>query len=221
MTKISTTSSQANERRETDRKRRADANASQSQQEQMRTRLAAAQAAQTRQQERVQAQLRIHAHGVLIASHGADAAARAAAARARADAAASDPNPETRFDSVDSYMPGGFFSEFTDSGDSDGSGQNDGAPEFSDVLGADFHDDSLSASELAALLPTDGNNGVFELLLPTGASLGVVVSSQPSALSYLLSPSDDKLAAKLRRGRMELEDKLGRLTHRNVNITVL
>ena len=221
MTKISTTSSQANERRETDRKRRADANASQAQQEQMRTRLAAAQAAQTQQQERVLTQLRIHAHGVLIASRGADAAARAAAARALADAAAGDRNPETRFDSVDSHMPGGFFSEFTDSGDSDGSGQHGGAPECSDILPVGSCDDSLSTSELAALLPTDGNNGVFELLLPTGDSLGVVVSSQSSALSYLLSPSNDKLAAKLRRGRMELEDKLGQLTHRNVNITVL
>lgn len=82
-------------------------------------------------------------------------------------------------------------------------------------------DELMDMAALVNVLPVDGASGIFEVLLPTGDSLGVVVSDQASGLGYLLSPSSDRLGKRLRDNRMELETRLGRLTHRNVNITVL
>jgi hypothetical protein len=85
----------------------------------------------------------------------------------------------------------------------------------------DALDQELDSAELARLLPAGGNDGIFDVMLPTGERLGVVVSGQSSSLSYLLSPSTDQFGSRLRRQRMELEQRMERLTHRNVNITVL
>lgn len=92
---------------------------------------------------------------------------------------------------------------------------------LSEMTGAGALDDPLDCAELSNLLPSGGNDGIFDVILPSGDRLGVVVSGRPSSLSYLLSPSSEKLASRLRRQRMELEGRLERLTHRNVNITVL
>jgi hypothetical protein len=82
-------------------------------------------------------------------------------------------------------------------------------------------DQGLDSAELARLLPTGGNDGIFDVVLPTGERLGVVVSGRSSSLSYLLSPSPDQFGVRLRRQRMELEQRMERLTQRSVNITVL
>lgn len=79
----------------------------------------------------------------------------------------------------------------------------------------------LDCAALARLLPCGLNDGIFDVVLPTGERLGVVVNGQSSSLSYLLSPSPDQFGSRLRRQRMELEERMERLTHRNVRITVL
>lgn len=130
-----------------------------------------------------------------------------------------DPNASTRFDGWKSQLPGGFFSEFTDTSDFMAQGSNGAS--LGELTEAAAADDPLDCIALEQLLPTGENDGIFDVILPSGEHLGVVVSGKPSSLSYLLSPSSDKLASRLRRRRMELEDSLERLTHRNVNITVL
>lgn len=82
-------------------------------------------------------------------------------------------------------------------------------------------DDTLDCAALAALLPRGENDGIFDVMLPNGERMGVVVSGKSSSLSYLLSPATEKLGSRLRRQRMELEQRVERLTQRNVNITVL
>jgi hypothetical protein len=74
---------------------------------------------------------------------------------------------------------------------------------------------------LASLLPAGVDDGVFEILMPNKAKIGVAVSDLPAGLSYLLTPEDDKLASMLRRHEMELEEHLKRRIRRNVKVVVL
>lgn len=74
---------------------------------------------------------------------------------------------------------------------------------------------------LASLLPAGEDDGVFEILMPNRAKVGVAVSDLPAGLSYLLTPEDEKLASMLRRHEMELEDHLKRRIRRNVKVVVL
>ncbi len=139
------------------------------------------------------------------AASASERARDSAAGEARADAGAL-----TRFDPL--------FSPIDQ--DEEGSGRRGGASSAStDAAGA--LDQELDSAELARLLPVGGNDGIFDVALPGGERMGVVVSGQSGSLSYLLSPSTEKLGARLRRQRMELESRVERLTHRNVNITVL
>lgn len=63
--------------------------------------------------------------------------------------------------------------------------------------------------------------GIFELLLPNGQTLGVVVQNSSQRTSFLLNPSDPKLGDRLRHNKMELEDRLQRRIRSNVEIAVL
>ncbi|MET3133330.1 hypothetical protein AAKU55_003620 [Oxalobacteraceae bacterium GrIS 1.11] len=63
--------------------------------------------------------------------------------------------------------------------------------------------------------------GIFELLLPDGQSIAVVVNNSPSKLSFLLSASDRALGQRLQEKKMELEQRLQRRIARNVEIAVL
>jgi hypothetical protein len=74
---------------------------------------------------------------------------------------------------------------------------------------------------LASLLPAGVDDGVFEILMPNKAKIGVAVSDLPAGLSYLLTPEDKQLASRLRRHEMELEDCLKRRIRRNVKVVVL
>lgn len=142
----------------------------------------------------------------------------ASASQARAPLADTGPNANTRFDG--GTQSGQFFGEFEETLDTSARGGGGSLREtLAETLAA--LDQGLDSAELARLLPAGGNDGIFDVILPTGDRLGVVVSGQSSALSYLLSPSTEKFSARLRRQRMELEDRMERLTHRNVKITVL
>jgi hypothetical protein len=160
-------------------------------------------------------------------------ARQGARAGADADTAAAEagPNPGTRFDGGSALLASQLFGDpagsgtFADSGD-DGLQEQALKETLLDTLrdtrqALEALDQGLDTAELARLLPSGGNDGIFDVILPTGERLGVVVSGQSSALSYLLSPSPDRFGSRLRRQRMELEQRMERLTHRNVNITVL
>lgn len=103
-------------------------------------------------------------------------------------------------------------------GQSGGQGMSKGA---SDVMagapGAGF-DTSALAEDLA---PLAGENGIFEVLLPCGSKLGVVVNTHPAGVRFLLSSSNLALGRELRRQQMELEGRLERRIGRNVALTVL
>lgn len=66
-----------------------------------------------------------------------------------------------------------------------------------------------------------GQQGIFELLLPNGHTLGVVVQNCTQRTSFLLNPSDPRLGDRLRHNKMELEDRLQRRIRSNVEIAVL
>lgn len=82
-------------------------------------------------------------------------------------------------------------------------------------------DDSLSFQTLASLLPAGKDDGVFEVTLPGGEKMGVVVADLPSVVSYLLRPESDLLTSRLRGHEVELEGCLKRRIGRNVKVAVL
>ena len=87
--------------------------------------------------------------------------------------------------------------------------------------------DASSAEELELdLIGTQmeqlsGSNGVFEILLPGGKTLGVVVDRSASHARFLLSPGDEKQRARLQRHQMELEHRLALRIGTDARITVL
>lgn len=82
-------------------------------------------------------------------------------------------------------------------------------------------EDSPDLLHLASLLPAGADDGLFEVLMPNRAKVGVSVSDLPAGLSYLLMPEDDVLADRLRGHEMELEAMLKRRIRRNVKVVVL
>ncbi len=83
---------------------------------------------------------------------------------------------------------------------------------------ADVHDPLALCDDLAAGAEDDG---VFELIFPSGQTLGVAVNSQPSKTEFLLSPSSSALGGWLREQKKELANHLERRMQKNINITVL
>lgn len=174
-----------------------------------------------RKQMRTMAQARVTAQIVLSERNAVAQQNSAREAQATLAELSGDKNTATRFDNGDDGLPGGFFGEFTETPDDKEKGSLASALE--DIWGISQLDDDLDTAELARMLPTTGNDGIFEVILPTGDRMGVVVNGQASSssLSYLLSPATEKFGSKLRKQKMELEERVGLLTHRNVNITVL
>jgi hypothetical protein len=131
------------------------------------------------------------------------------------------PNASTRFDSGNGngLLPVEFFADFAEA--QDGTSKSSTGAMLESLAETAALDAPLDTAALARLLPPGDNDGIFDVILPTGDHLGVVVSGRSSSLSYLLSPSTDKFGSRLRRHKMELEERLEQLTHRNVNITVL
>lgn len=120
------------------------------------------------------------------------------------------------FDAFESRQPGRQYDDFKDQ--ASGEDGRFAASESKEIAAAQA---ALDIDAIVDVLPKDKSSGIFEILMPNGDQLGVVISEQTSGLAYLLSPSSEKLEKQLRQHKMELETRLGRLTHRNVNITVL
>ncbi len=132
---------------------------------------------------------------------------------------AADPNASPCFDKRNPMLPDDCSAESDEAPDAMANGSAGVSVE--QLTQAAALDEQLDCTALAHLLPTGENDGIFDVVLPTGDRLGVVVSGRSSSLSYLLSPATEKFGSRLRRHRMELEAGLEQLTHRNVNITVL
>ncbi len=82
-------------------------------------------------------------------------------------------------------------------------------------------EDGSDWTTLGSLLPTGADDGLFEVLMPNQAKVGVAVSDHPDGLSYLLMPEDALLSDRLRSHEMELEALLRRRIRRNVKVVVL
>lgn len=95
------------------------------------------------------------------------------------------------------------------------------SPRQSDI-GAQALAESLDSDGLSErLAPMSGDDGIFELLMPDGETMGVVVNAQPTQVNFLLSPSNNALGALLQKKKTELEGHLQRLIGRNVTLAVL
>ncbi|GJI87654.1 hypothetical protein [Duganella hordei] len=81
--------------------------------------------------------------------------------------------------------------------------------------------DQFDSDMLLDLLPTDGDSGIFEILLPNGDKLGVMADVSRNSASFLLSAGGDKLRDWLRRKQMELQTGLMRRMSRPVRLAVL
>lgn len=106
--------------------------------------------------------------------------------------------------------------------DSEGGDNMSGARSTGEIAASfmDMTDTELLVDQLA---PLAGAQGIFEVLLPNGGTLGVVVDVQPSAVHYLLSASNPKLSERLRneKEKRELKGGLERRIGRNVMLAVL
>jgi hypothetical protein len=71
------------------------------------------------------------------------------------------------------------------------------------------------------LLQQPADEGIFEVLMPDGKTLGVVVRLDAQRAQFLLSPSDDDLAKLLKEGKMELERRLAQRMNKDVDISLL
>ena len=71
------------------------------------------------------------------------------------------------------------------------------------------------------LAPLAGLNGIFEVILPDGETLGVAVNQSDKATAILLTPSSRQLGERLKGKRTELERRLARHIGRDVSLAVL
>lgn len=71
------------------------------------------------------------------------------------------------------------------------------------------------------LAPLAQDAGIFEIIMPSGARLGVVVDKAGSSVRFLISAANAGFGQQLRRRRMELEDQLERRIGRSVMLAVL
>ncbi|HJV73238.1 MAG TPA: hypothetical protein VJ654_03375 [Noviherbaspirillum sp.] len=120
--------------------------------------------------------------------------------------------------------PFGLFPWLGGQGADDGDGEDQGgcgAGAADGVNGLDPNHEFDCNALADSLLPMTAEDGIFEVLMPNGQTLGVAVSNQSTQVRLLLSPSDEKLAERLRRRKMELEGALGRRMNKYVDITVL
>jgi len=102
-----------------------------------------------------------------------------------------------------------------------GEGHSGDGREACDEARATDEGGEFDAEALLGLLPSDGQSGIFEILLPNGERMGVMVDVRESSASFLLSPSGDRLRDLLRKKRMELEEGLARRMDKYVRLAVL
>jgi hypothetical protein len=128
------------------------------------------------------------------------------------------------------FQPAGERQPGGDSGSNDdgdgGNGGDDGGAAAAETAALDGTGDAASGDDAARLADElhalRGQQGIFELLLPDGGSIGVVVSSDAAHIGFLLSAADERLSRRLQQSRMELQRRLGRRIHdKDVQVAVL
>ncbi|MBP0597313.1 hypothetical protein J8I26_04305 [Herbaspirillum sp. LeCh32-8] len=107
-----------------------------------------------------------------------------------------------------------------------GGGGNDGEEQAGGAGGASVHGTVDAAAELdcallAASMPVPGEEGIFDVLLPCGARLGVAVDIGQRSTSILLMPSTERLRAQIKKKKTELENRLAQRMETPVRLTVL
>jgi hypothetical protein len=107
-------------------------------------------------------------------------------------------------------------------GGGDGDGEDGGADRAAEKRVSAAADASLDLDALADQIAPEGvDDGIFEVTMPDGQKMGVVVNLQGGEARFHLNPADRQLGEKLRRRQMELEGRLERRMHRKVQVTVL
>lgn len=104
------------------------------------------------------------------------------------------------------------------SGERDGAGAGSCGATGAAGAAGDVHADAELEAGLHAL---DGQQGIFELLLPGGQTLGVVVQSAPGSVHFLLSAGGSALEQRLRQNKMELERRLQQRMQKDVRVALL
>lgn len=74
------------------------------------------------------------------------------------------------------------------------------------------------ADQLAGLGCDDG---IFEVTMPDGRTLGVAVNVHANGVRFLMTPGDPEMRERIKNCRMELQGSVARRIHRNVDIAVL
>ncbi|MEB0022227.1 hypothetical protein [Actimicrobium sp. CCI2.3] len=97
----------------------------------------------------------------------------------------------------------------------------EGGNSWNAVSSADESDEFETDTLADQLAPLSANDGLFEVLLPTGKKLSVAVTVTANRLRFLLSSDADDLNEQIKRKKKELEQRIGRRTGKDVNLSVL
>lgn len=81
--------------------------------------------------------------------------------------------------------------------------------------------DAELAAAVDMLAPMSENDGMFEIIMPNGQNVGVVVSATADEVAFLLNPSDNGLGERIRRHKKALERSLGVRIGKLVRLAVL
>ncbi|MFJ3044649.1 hypothetical protein ACIPEN_02355 [Herbaspirillum chlorophenolicum] len=106
-------------------------------------------------------------------------------------------------------------------GSQQGDAQGEGEQDMGGGTGAVLASGELDCDMLAGLLPTEGDDGIFEVLLPDGSRLGVAVDIGEHHVAYLLTPSSEQFRAQINKKKMELQKALMQRMQTDVRLTVL
>lgn len=77
------------------------------------------------------------------------------------------------------------------------------------------------AAAMDMLEPMSASDGMFEVIMPNGQCLGVVVSTTAKQVSFLLSPPDRALGDRFKRNKSLMENRLAGRVGKLVELTVL
>ncbi|MGI4847268.1 MAG: hypothetical protein ACRYGK_03900, partial [Janthinobacterium lividum] len=79
----------------------------------------------------------------------------------------------------------------------------------------------MEMQEMASCLPMGNCNGIFDVTMPDGETLGVVVDSNAKRTTYMLTPGSPKGASNLIKNQKELNACLERRIGRDVQLIIL